>query len=80
MSHPPSGVRDGAGTRGSTDLKKAIPLMPGRWIAKTPQRKVSGSLQMPRDCFCATAFPRIVLVRRLQPNALVWAVAPLGVR
>jgi hypothetical protein len=49
MSRPPSGARDGVETLGSTDLKKAIRLMPGRWIARTPERRASGSPQTPKE-------------------------------
>lgn len=80
MSRPPSGAGDGAGTGGFTDRKKAIRSMPGRWIARTPQRRAFGSLRMRMDAIRATCPSRLELALNVQFSAPVWTRGPLEVR
>jgi hypothetical protein len=80
MSRPPSGARDGAGTRGSTDRTKAIRSMPGRWIARTPQGRAFGSLRTRVYPIRATASSRLELALNVQLSAPIWTRGPLEVR
>ena len=58
MNRPRSGARDGAGTRSSTDPRKAIRSRPGRSIARTRQAGASGSRA--RELQCPPARPLAV--------------------
>ena len=80
MSRPQSGATDGAGTRGSMDPKKAIRLMPARWIVKAARRRTSGSPLTSKESYYATTPSPIELAWSPHPNAPVRAQGPLEVR
>ena len=81
MSHPLSGVRGGAGMRGSMGRKKAIRLTPGRWIARTQEQRVSGRQQTRKEQYrtAAPSRPKRARWRQLS-SALVRIQGGLEVR